>query len=69
MGGADGLSDIESVVVDLSSIGATKLDLTEDWCIYPEDGLYCGTVHAHGDVETGDKILTGSLGISVVAPR
>jgi photosystem II stability/assembly factor-like uncharacterized protein len=54
----DGLSDINSVVVDLSPIGGTTQSLTQDWCIYPENGLYCGTVHTYGDVETGDVTLT-----------
>jgi alpha-tubulin suppressor-like RCC1 family protein len=53
----DGLSDIDSVVVDLTPIGGTTQNLSEDWCIYPEDGLYCGTVRTYGDIATGDVTL------------
>jgi hypothetical protein len=54
----DGPSDIDSVTVDLSSIGGTLTSLQEDNCSIPEDGLYCGTVYTVGAVETGDKTLT-----------
>jgi Tol biopolymer transport system component len=56
----NGLSDIDSVVVDLSPIGGTTESLSEGWCTHPENGLYCDRymVHTYGDIETGDKTLT-----------